>query len=369
MANELTTTSPGATDLVDVELFSQANVFDTERFEQIMRVADVMARATTIPEALKSKNSNPQEKFEETRGNCFMVCNLSATWGADPFAVAQSISFVFGKLCVEGKLIRAVIKKKLGFDLHYRFDGAPGNMERKVLVSDLPFVDEKGQPVPDDAPGAVLSPKARSVEGTLKKWHSKNKEGGVNDNWLKDEEKMFRERGAREWCRAWTPGLLLGVYSPDEFDEVEYTMRSNRARDITINPLVDDGGRQSQEPASKSSDQHQEQRSSGASQSQAPRTEVPDEKAGSQESHPQRLPAEIFGKYASALGRMATANNVRKAHESFWSDYGKPAEGTADHALAGKILNLHNLRVEGKAEGNIVDEIDGLIAESFGEKA
>lgn len=153
-----------------------------------------------------------------------------------------------------------------------------------------------------------------------------------------------------------------------------------RSRSIEHNPLVDDQRSLTNSSTAPldtgnphtsdhfASQQQEQSQSSGASQSQAPRTEVPDEKAGSQESHP-RLPAEIFRKYTSALGRMATANNVRKAHESFWTDYGKPAEGTADHMLAGKILNLHNLRVEGKAEGNIVDEIDGLITESFGEKA
>lgn len=154
-----------------------------------------------------------------------------------------------------------------------------------------------------------------------------------------------------------------------------------RSRSIEHNPLVEerraltssstaplDTSNTNDHIAAQQTDQRTQpqSKSSDASNPQAPRTGTSDE-AGSQSS-PSRLPADLFRKYASALGRMATANNVRKAHESFWSDYGKPAEGTADHVLAGKILNLHNLRVEGKGPESIADEIDGLIAESFGEK-
>lgn len=240
MAQEIITRTD-STEIAEADLFQPVGVFDLERFETVMRVATVMARATTIPAHLRSTHSNPEIAFEETRGNCFVVCNLACNWGMDPFAVAQATSIVFGKMVLEGKLVRAAIAKKLGFDLHYQFFGVRGKMDRRVYVSDRPLVDHEGNPLPEDKIIALMTARVsyRITMGTLEKWHTKNKNGGINDNWAKDEDKMFRERGAREWCREWEPGLMLGVYTPDEFDDIDQTRRSNMARDISYNPLLE----------------------------------------------------------------------------------------------------------------------------------
>lgn len=160
-----------------------------------------------------------------------------------------------------------------------------------------------------------------------------------------------------------------------------------RTRSIEHNPLVDEtrhltsstvapldtagSGGDPATASAKAQSKAKEQTSnkeSPDSKPQAPRTQGSGE-AGSQggSSPASRLPAEIFHKYGSALGRMTSVDNVRKAHESFWTDYGKPAEGSLDHQLAGEILKLQNLRAEGKrdAEG-LMDEIDRIIEQSFG---
>ncbi|BCH33248.1 hypothetical protein MesoLjLc_51780 [Mesorhizobium sp. L-8-10] len=379
MSNELTIMQQDGTDVVEADFFAPASIFDVERFEMVMRVAEVMARATTLPDHLKSKSQNPEERYLETRGNCFMIANQASNWKLDPFAVAQASAFVYGKLVLEGKLVRAVIRKFLGFDLCYSFFGDAGTMERRVYVSDKPFANQDGKALSEPEIEALMkTPGNRITRGTLKKWHSKNKEGGVNDNWNKDEEKMFRERGAREWCREFSPGLMLGVYTPDEFDEVEHTARSSRARDITAasNPLLDNRssvpmervdqstGEVVTEAAQQRTAENQKTNSSSPSTT-APRTQGDDRRGDAQPKT--RLPAEIFRKYASSICRMQSADNIRKAHAQFWQDYQKPQEGTADHQLAAKILNLNNQRVEGKipAEG-LMDEIEGIIHESFG---
>jgi len=50
-----------------LQLFNEVNIFDVARFEQVNRVATVMARASLIPDHLKGAN------YEVTFGNCFMI--------------------------------------------------------------------------------------------------------------------------------------------------------------------------------------------------------------------------------------------------------------------------------------------------------
>jgi hypothetical protein len=52
--------------------------------------------------------------MEQIMANCFLVVNQAVRWNMDPFAVAQCVSVVHGKLCYEGKLIAAIIEAKLG---------------------------------------------------------------------------------------------------------------------------------------------------------------------------------------------------------------------------------------------------------------
>ncbi len=81
-----------------------------------------------------------------------------------------------------------------------------------------------------------------------------------------------------------------------------------------------------------------------------------------------RLPVELFQKYASQLGRMATETSIMKAHTMFWDDHGgKPAEGTPDYQLAAQLLQNNTKRARGEvpAEG-FADQVEALISESFG---
>lgn len=351
----------------EIDIFTPTTVFDIERFEQVMRVAEVMARASLIPDHLKAKAQDGSVDVEATRGNCFIVANQASHWGLDPFAVAQASSLVFGKIVLEGKLIRAVIRKFLGFDLNYAFFGRSGDMERSVYVSDRPLADESGAALDESAIIALMDvPGTRITKGTLKKWHTKNKQGGVNDNWAKDEDKMFRERGAREWCREWAPGLMLGVYTPDEFDEVENTSRSNRARDITpANPLLEDSAavpmdkidrRTGEIIEAKCTERQASTRQAQPtnSSSRTSSSQADDEKSsGSANTSSQRAPAGDFAEFSMALlrfggtgnGREADIKKITAATDQFWESKGGRPDHPADSALAKAIIGTHLRRM------------------------
>lgn len=190
-------------------------VLDTARFEHMQRIANVMAQSNLIPASLcqiKEGNAMVELPLPRIIANCFLVVNQAVRWGMDPFAVAQCVSVIHGKLCYEGKLIAAVIEAKLGIRLRYEWSGQGDDM--KIVVSGK---------YPDEA-------EARTVEGTVADW----KTTASGTPWVpKQYKKMLAYRGAREWGRLHSPGLMLGVYSDDELSDMAEDARANRARDIT----------------------------------------------------------------------------------------------------------------------------------------
>lgn len=195
-------------------------VLDTARFEHMQRIANVMANSNLIPDSLcmttEGEGQNKQRVAlppGQVMANCFLVVNQAVRWGMDPFAVAQCVSVVHGKLCYEGKLIAAVIEAKLGIRLKFKWDDKQGD-QLGITVSGQ--FDDENEP--------------RIVQGTIAEW----KTTGNGSPWTaKQSPKMLAYRGAREWGRLHAPSLMLGVYSDDELENLADESRSTRARDIT----------------------------------------------------------------------------------------------------------------------------------------
>lgn len=205
-------------------------VLDTARFEHMQRIANVMAHSNLVPDALcKTKDGDAMVALapEEILSNCFLVVNQAVRWGMDPFAVAQCVSVVKGKLCYEGKLIAAVLDAKLGVKLEYEISGIGDAM--KIVVSAAidgkPVVDSKGRP--------------KTVEGTVADW--KTTHSGSPWSAPGGKPRMLRYRGAREWSRVYESSIMLGVYSPDELEDLADDHRGRRAREIPARTNDDDG--------------------------------------------------------------------------------------------------------------------------------
>jgi hypothetical protein len=184
-------------------------ILDSSRFEHMMRIAKVMACSSLIPDSLTIKDKRPLEP-DAVLGNCFLVVNQASRWNADPFAVAQCVSIVKGKICYEGKLISAIIAAKLGVRLSYEWNDKPG--------------DAFGIVVSGTIPGETDS---RSIAGTVGQWRTDN------EQWKKNPRNMLAYRGSREWGRLYASDIMLGVYSPDELEDLTDNMRATRANDVT----------------------------------------------------------------------------------------------------------------------------------------
>lgn len=204
-----------------IQVFDPVPILDTARFEQMQRVAAVMARTSLVPDTLRGVyegqgQSRRLKLFDpdQIMANCFLVVNQAVRWGMDPFAVAQCCSVVHGRLMYEGKLVAAVLDAKLGTKLDYVFNDRQGDAFGVKVVG------------PKSPTGAE-----RVAEGTVGQW----KTSGNNSPWGSpaNHRRQLIYRGAREWARLWEPAVLLGVYTPDEMEDLSDASRSVRARDVT----------------------------------------------------------------------------------------------------------------------------------------
>lgn len=187
-----------------IQVMDPVPVLDTGRFEQMVRVAKVMANSNLIPESLSSitKGTGTSRQvdllpIETVIANCFLIVNQAVGWGMDPFAVAQCASVVHGRVCYEGKLIAAVIEQKLGIRLEFEWNDKPG--------------DQLGITVRGTIRG---EDKPREIKGTVGEW----KTTAAGSPWIKQPRMQLAYRGSRDWGRLHSPSVMLGVYSIDEME-------------------------------------------------------------------------------------------------------------------------------------------------------
>lgn len=155
-----------------------------QSMDEAMRLAEFMSRAKALP--LHLQNSP---------GDCLMVVEQAMRWNMSPFAVAQATSSIKGKLMFEGKLVAAAIEGSGAIEgrLDYAFDGE--GEDRAITVS----ATRTGDKEPKTVTVALKTAKTG------------------NEWWGKQPDQMLVYHGARVWARRWTPAVILGVYSPEEF--------------------------------------------------------------------------------------------------------------------------------------------------------
>lgn len=174
-----------STDLA-VQTTVRQDILIPRNISEAMDLAKFISGAMLVPDHLRGKPAD-----------CLLIVEQAARWGMSPLAVAQGTSIVHGKLCYEGKVVAAALESLNAVDgrLEYEFSGS--GESRSITVSGKPRGGNKVQ----------------SITGTVSGWKT------TGGNWQKDPDSMLVYRGTRQWARLYTPGALLGVYTPDEFEE------------------------------------------------------------------------------------------------------------------------------------------------------
>jgi RecT family len=149
-----------------------------------MDLATMMSRGKLVPNHLQN-----------SPGDCLMVIEQAMRWGMSPFAVAQSTSVIQGKLMFEGKLVSAALHASGIMDGRLEYDFAGEGTSREVTVR-----------------GKI---KGGRVEEMKVKFDDAKT---TNQMWTKQPDQQLIYFGTRAWARRFASEVMLGVYSPEEFD-------------------------------------------------------------------------------------------------------------------------------------------------------
>ena len=165
-----------------------AMVLDASTIESISRVAEIMASGkATVPQHLRN-----------SPGDCFAVTMQAMQWQMNPFAVAQKTHLVNGALGYEAQLVNAVVQASGAIvgRFHYEYKGEGNSLSCRV--------------------GAVPRGEKDVVWG---EWLCISAVTTKNSPlWKTNPAQQLGYLQVKNWSRQYTPGAILGVYTPDELE-------------------------------------------------------------------------------------------------------------------------------------------------------
>lgn len=201
-----------------------ALVLNGESLAQMMKLAEIMATGrATLP---RHFNGNPAD--------CLAVVMQSMQWQMNPFAVAQKTHIVSGTLGYEAQLVNAVItacaptKDRLNYEWFGDWEKILGKfVERESKTKK----DDHGHPIKYRAPAwdikdenglgvkvwATFKGEGAPRELTLLMTQARTRNSTL---WADDPRQQLAYLATKRWARLYCPDVIMGVYSPDELEEI-----------------------------------------------------------------------------------------------------------------------------------------------------
>ncbi|MEN4132386.1 RecT family recombinase [Serratia marcescens] len=205
MSNEII--SVGNHDVTD----TATAIFSPSGLRQLQQFAEVMAQSVqTLPKHLAGKPAD-----------CMAVAMQAAQWGMNPFAVAQKTHLVNGTLGYEAQLVNAVVTSSRAVQGRFKYEYG-GDWDAYMLHPDKQH--EAGLFI---RVGAVIRGETEITWGEpvyLAPITTRN-----SPLWKTAPKQQIAYLAVKYWARLYCPEVILGVYTPDEFD----TPQPRVERDIT----------------------------------------------------------------------------------------------------------------------------------------
>lgn len=197
---------------------TNALILDSASMESMLRVADLMASSrVTIPDHLK-----------KSPGDCMAVVMQAMQWKMNPFAVAQKTHLSQGgALGYEAQLINAVIvatgaiKEEPEFEFIGDWSKVLGKVEeRKSEKSGGKYYVAAYSKSDEDGLGVICrvtmaSGNKREIRVMMSQCYPR-----FSTQWATDPQQQITYVAVRKIARRYAPGAILGVYTPEELDEM-----------------------------------------------------------------------------------------------------------------------------------------------------
>jgi hypothetical protein len=217
--------------LTTVNTSSVGLTMSPESMSSMLEVARLMATSkVTVPKHLQGSPAD-----------CMAVTMQAMQWGMNPFAVAQKTHVTqSGALGYEAQLIAAVICANapvLESAPVYEYIGdwskVLGKVESKTsekggkyFVATYSKADEAGL-------GVICrmtlkgEPEPREITLMMSQCYPR-----FSTQWATDPKQQISYAAIRKWARLFSPGTILGVYTPDELEEIPVQSKNMGAVEV-----------------------------------------------------------------------------------------------------------------------------------------
>lgn len=185
-------------------------VLDVDTINSITRVAEIMASGkATVPAHLRGNV-----------GDCFAVTMQSIQWKMNPHAVGQKTHLVNGVLGYEAQLVNAVVQNSGAITgrFHYEYRGEGNSLSCRVGA------------IPRGEKEVVWNEWLCIATVTTKN----------SPLWKTNPPQQLGYLQVKNWARAYTPGAILGVYTPDELENRPAEVDVTQSTVEVLQPYPDD---------------------------------------------------------------------------------------------------------------------------------
>lgn len=201
MSNDIITAQVNEAD-------TKAAIFSPSSLQKLQAFAEVMAQGkATIPAHLSGKPAD-----------CLAIALQAAQWGMNPYAVAQKTHSVNGTLGYEAQLVNAVITSSTAVQGRFKYEYG-GDWE-KFKPGAANASNERGLSV---RVGAVLKGETEITWGEplyMEYVTTRN-----SPLWKTAPKQQLAYLAVKYWARLYCPDVILGVYTPDEFEPAQRSER------------------------------------------------------------------------------------------------------------------------------------------------
>lgn len=190
------------------EADTKAAIFSPSGLQKLQAFAEVMAQGkATLPAHLSGKPAD-----------CLAIALQAAQWGMNPYAVAQKTHSVNGTMGYEAQLVNAVITSSTAVQGRFKYEYG-GDWE-KFKPGAANASNERGLSV---RVGAVLKGETEITWGEplyMEYVTTRN-----SPLWKTAPKQQLAYLAVKYWARLYCPDVILGVYTPDEFEPAQRAER------------------------------------------------------------------------------------------------------------------------------------------------
>lgn len=192
----------------------------------MMQDGDVMGRMIKFAEIMATGKSTIPEQLRNV-GDCLAITMQAMNWKMNPFSVAQKTFFIGGKIGYEAQLVAAAITNSgavvgnFGFEWFGPWEKVIGKFEIRRSDKDKGEYRVPGWKLEDEAGIGIRcwntlrgESEPRVLEMLLAQARTRN-----STLWADDPKQQLAYLAQKRWARLYAPGVILGVYTPDELDQ------------------------------------------------------------------------------------------------------------------------------------------------------